>query len=106
MALVIPIQPIPNQLVAATLDGQPTKIAIYQKSTGLYVDVYKNDALVIGGVIALTGVRIIRDSYFGFLGDFLFTNTKPSDASDPVYTGLGDQYLMMYLEAAELPRDD
>lgn len=106
MALIIPLQPIASQLVSATLDGQPAKIAVYQKSTGLYVDVYKNDVLVIGGVLALTGVRIIRDSYFGFLGDFLFTNTKPSDESDPVYTGLGVQYLLMYLEAAELPRDD
>ena len=67
--LIIPIKPQASQQVNVPLAGQPCTINVYQKTTGLYVDLYVNDVLIIGGVIALEANRIVRSAYLGFIGD-------------------------------------
>ena len=69
------------------------------------MDVYVNNALIIGGVICENLNRIVRDAYFGFIGDFMFFDTLTDDngdGSDPYYTGLNSQFLLIYLEVADL----
>lgn len=66
----------------------------------LYLDLYVNDALIIGGVLCLNANVIVRDAYLGFTGDLAFYDTQGT--SDPVSTGLGGRYVLMYLEAADL----
>jgi hypothetical protein len=97
----VPIRPVPNQTLTIQLGGQNCQLNIYQQLYGLFMDVYVNNVLIIGGVICENLNRIVRDSYLGFLGDFTFVDTT-SGESDPGYTGLGSRYLLIYLAESEL----
>ena len=97
MNQTIPINAVPSQALKVVLGGQICTINIYQKSTGLFLDLYVNDALIIGGALCLNGVNIVRDAYLGFVGDLVFSDTQGADA--PVYTGLGSRWLLFYLVA-------
>jgi len=96
----IPLQSVPNQSLSIALAGQNCRINIYQRSTGLYSDLYVDNTLIIGGVICQNLNRIVRDAYLGFIGDLGFFDTQ--GINDPEYTGLGSRYLLIYLEASDL----
>jgi len=98
--LVIPTAAVPSQVLAVTLANQACRINVYQKTTGLYLDLYISDTLILGGVLCENLNRIVRDAYFGFIGDLAFNDTQGTD--DPVYTGLGTRWVLLYLEAADL----
>jgi len=68
---------------------------------GLFIDVFVNNQLIIGGVICENLNRIVRDSYLGFIGDLIFYDTTKG-GNDPDYTGLGSRYLLVYLEQSDL----
>jgi len=105
MPTLIPIIATPNQTMTIPLSGQPCRINVYQKSTGLYVDLYVNDALIIAGIVALNRVKIVRDAYLGFVGDLAFYDTQGDqwgNPQDPDYTGLGTRWLLYYFSPAEL----
>lgn len=97
--LVIPLQPVPAQVLNVTLGNQACTLNVYAKSTGLYIDLYVSNALIIGGVICQNINRIVRDLYLGFVGDLVFNDTQ--GASDPTYDGLGGRYVLLYLSASE-----
>lgn len=97
---VIPLQPVPSQVVTCLLGSQACKIAVSQKNTGMLVDLYVNDALVIGGVIAENVNRIVRSVYLGFIGDIAFIDLQGT--SDPEYTGLGTRYQLVYLSESDI----
>lgn len=99
--LIVPIQATASQNFTVQLGGQVCQIRIYQKTTGLFLDLYVDDKLIVGGVICLNLVRIVRSLYLGFLGDLLFIDNQGTD--DPVFTGLGVRFSLAYLEASELP---
>lgn len=98
--LIVPLQAVPYQVVSVLLAGQSSSIAVYQKSTGMFLDLAVNDVLIIGGVICENLNVIVRDVYFGFIGDLAFVDTQGSD--DPVYTGIGTRWLLGYFSPAEL----
>lgn len=104
--LVVPTAPLPNQVLQVVLGGQACTIRIYQKSTGLYLDLLVNDALVIAGVLCLVGNRLVRSTYLGFIGDLAFFDTQPGasplaegfEPSEVHYSGLGGgRYFLAYL---------
>lgn len=97
---IVPLQAIPNQTVTITLNDQVCQIDVYQKFTGLFVDLYVNSVLIIGGVIAENCNRIVRSLYLGFSGDLAFIDNQGS--TDPVFTGLGGRYSLAYIEPDEL----
>jgi hypothetical protein len=88
---IVPLTEAPYQSVSVQLGGQSCTINVYTKSINVpiappggivtdpeptyenvnpvFVDLYVNDALVIGGVIALNANLIVRNTYFGFRGD-------------------------------------
>ena len=99
--LVIPLQPVSSQVVSVALAGQACTINVRQVSTGLFLDLLVNNALVIGGVICLNENVIVRSAYLGFIGDLAFIDTEGN--GDPVYTGLGSRYILGYFAPAELP---
>ena len=92
---VIPLQPVPRQTLAVTLSGQACRIGVYQKSTGLFLDLAVNGQAVIGGVLCLNLARIVRDAYLGFAGDLVFYDA--AGARDPDSAGLGTRFLLVYL---------
>jgi hypothetical protein len=99
--LVIPLQPLPNQTLQVQVADQACTLNVYQQAYGLYVDVLLDGAVVIAGVIAENLNRIVRNAYLGLAGDFCFLDTQGSD--DPIYTGLGTRWQLLYLAEADLP---
>lgn len=97
MTLIVPLAAVPSQTVTVRLGDQPCALHVYQKSTGVFVDVYVNSALIIGGVAARNGARIVRDAYLGFVGDLAFVDTQGT--SDPQYAGLGSRWILAYVDA-------
>lgn len=94
MDLIVPLTAVPAQTLSIELGGQQCRITVRQKATGLYVDLYVNDALVIGGRIARNLAKLVRSAYLGFTGDLAFYDTHGK--SDPSYTGLGSRFVLLY----------
>lgn len=98
---VVPVQSVANQTFNVAISGQNATLNIYQKLSGLYMDVLVNDAPIISGVICENLNRIVRSLYLGFVGDFVWLDTQ--GASNPSYSELGSRYVLVYLTLADLP---
>lgn len=98
--LIVPLQPVPNQTVTITLNNQVCQINVYQKQQGLFLDLFVNNILIIGGVICQNLNRIVRSLYLGFKGDLAFIDNMGS--TDPYYTGIGQRYSLSYISSDEL----
>lgn len=98
--LEVPLQTLPWQRSSITLADQPCRISVRQRLFGLFFDLYVNDVLLVAGVLCQNDNLLVRSSYLPFLGDLAFTDTQGTD--DPVYTGLGDRWRLLYFEASEL----
>jgi hypothetical protein len=99
--LIIPLQAnIASQVLTVNLSNQQCTIAVYQKRTGLFVDLKVSDSPIVMGVIAHNANLIVRDPALGFIGDLSFFDTEGT--ADPDYTGLGGQFILAYLEPADL----
>ncbi|WP_205954260.1 phage baseplate plug family protein [Pantoea stewartii] len=97
---IITLQPIKAQELTVRLGDQNVTLRIYQRTTGLYVDIGLGDLWIAQGVICINGNRLVRYSYLGFKGDLFFADLKGS--SDPTYDGLGDRYVLFYATADEM----
>lgn len=98
--IVIPINPVPSQTMSVALNGQACQLSIYQKSTGMFMDVYVSGSPVVLGELCHDRCRIVRESYLGLVGDLVFFDTEGK--IDPDYSGLGDRFILGYLTPAEL----
>lgn len=96
----VPVKAVPSQTLTVVLSNQNTQVNCYQKQGALYMDVYVNNAPIIVGVQCENANRIVRSTYLGFIGDFIWQDTQGQ--TDPVYTGLGSRYLLQYLTADDL----
>jgi len=103
MPQVIPIQAVPSQVINVVLNQQQTTLNVYQRGSNMFVDVYSNNVLIIGGVVALNANVIVRNTYLGYLGDFAFYDTYGT-GTDPQYAGLGTQYILVYYLSSELTK--
>jgi hypothetical protein len=99
--MLIPAQPLPNQSMQALLGDQNCTINLAQNAYGLFMTLYVGTETICSNVICQNLNRIVRDAYLGFIGDFIFNDTQGT--SDPVYTGIGSRYQLIYLEAGDLP---
>lgn len=99
---IVPTRDVPNQNLQIQLAEQPCSLNVYQLAYGLFVDVYINGVAepIIAGVLAHNLDRIVRSVYLGFSGDLVFIDMQGSQ--DPIYTGLGTRYLLVYLDEADL----
>ena len=91
---IVPIASIPNQTFNVVLGAQQCTITLYQKSTGLFMDLVANGNQVITAMLCLDRVGLVREAYLGFAGSLAFVDTQ--GYSDPYYTGLGDRYILTY----------
>jgi hypothetical protein len=99
--LQMPLSAVPSQTFAITLAGQNCQLAVYQKTTGIYMDLTVNGKPITTAVRCVEGARLLLDrQYLGFIGDFGVIDTQGN--SDPVYTGLGSRWQLLYLEASDL----
>ncbi|WP_454695595.1 phage baseplate plug family protein [Achromobacter aegrifaciens] len=96
----IPLKPVPAQTLSVVLSGQNCQIAVYQKSTGLYLDLEVDNAPIVTTVLCHDRVRLLRSAYMGFVGDLAFVDTQGH--ADPQYQALGSRFVLAYLEPLEL----
>lgn len=100
MSEIIPLQATPNQTLTVLLENQICRINVYQKAFGLFVDLALGADSKVNAVIAQDRNRMVRYAYLGFAGDLVFFDTQGN--SDPIYTGLGARYQLLYLTPDEL----
>jgi hypothetical protein len=114
----VPTSAVPSQTLSIVLGGQACQIALYSLQTpgdifdtvtatelqgypALYMDLTSNGEPVVSCRICRNAIRMLLDAqYLGFVGDFEFIDTL-SD-TDPIYTGLGSQYQLVYLTPADI----
>ena len=100
---IVPLQAVPNQTLQVQLSAQPCIINLYQTDYALFMDLYVGNSLIACGVICQNLNRIVRSAYRGFVGDLAFVDTQGS--TDPVYTGLGARYQLIYFDEKSLSTD-
>ena len=99
--LSVPLAPVPSQTLSVILGVQNVNLSVYVESTGIYMDVVSNGATIATTRILRDGARVLQDEqYSGFVGDFVMVDTQGE--LDPVYTGLGSRFQLVYLEATDL----
>lgn len=117
--LQIPLSAVPSQTLSIVLDGQSCQIAVYQKqpitdeygvAAGLFFDLIVGGVPIINTARCLDRTRLLLDrQYLGVVGDFMFLDTTATEGGPPTfngappyYTGLGAQFVLLYLEASDL----
>lgn len=100
MTLQIPLLAVPNQVEAVPLDGRSCIIAVNQRSTGLFIDVFMDGEAIVTGVLCEDRNPLVRDYYRGFPGELFFFDTEGS--ADPTYEGLASRYQLIYIEQSEV----
>lgn len=100
MMLIIPLRPVPSQIVTVSLANQTCQIAIQQKRPGLFCTLSVNNTVIIAGVLCENLNRIVRSLYLGFIGDLTFIDNQGTE--DPNFVGLGDRFSLAYLETSDL----
>lgn len=94
MTYEIPLSAVPSQTLAIQLGGKSCRIAVYQKRTGLFVDLSVNDVVVLSGILARDRTWLVRGAHFGFPGDLTFVDRQ--GVSDPAHTGLGSRFALVW----------
>lgn len=97
---VVPVQPLQNQTLQAQLGGQACTINLHQFMYGMFCDVLVAGEPIRSGIVCQNLNRVVRSAYLGFAGDLIFVDTQGT--SDPVYTGLGSRWQLVYLEASDV----
>ena len=96
----IPLQSISSQQLLVTLDGQQCAISVYVKTQCMFFDLAVNGTQVAYAVQCKNLVSLVPTSYLGFSGWLTLVDTQGS--SDPIYTGLGSRWIMLYMDKADL----
>lgn len=109
MPLIVPLTAVPAQTLSVSLNGQGCNISVYaleiDDGEPLFIDLYVGQNLIIGGVLCRNNVFIQQTPYLGFIGDLRFVDTQAGPGvppTDPVYTGLGSRYILVYSTPAEI----
>lgn len=98
--MTIAVLAVPAQTLNVTLAGQICKIDVYQKTTGLYMDLHVLGQPVVLCMLCRDRIELVRHAYLGFIGSLVFCDTQ--GVSDPSYDGLGTRFVFSYLEASDL----
>lgn len=102
--LRIPLQAVPNQTLAVTLDRQSAQIALRQNGDHLYFDLQLGQQYITRTKICRDRQRLLLSSdYKGFVGDFIFIDTQRpvEQAENPFFTGLSERFWLVYLQVGE-----
>lgn len=94
--VLVPLAAQPAQVLKISLSGAVLQIALRQRSTGLYADLWQNETRMFSGGLCQDRTWLVRSAASGLLGDFCFVDTQGTQ--DPVYTELGTRYQLLYRE--------
>lgn len=94
--LIIPLQPKPSQTASVVIDGQLARITVRTLGSLLFFSLEG----VVSTRVCRDRQRLLVDAgYRGFRGDFAFVDQRGT--SDPVFTGLGDRFQLVYFNVGE-----
>jgi hypothetical protein len=94
----VPLAAVPSQTLAIVLNGQNCEITLTTLSTGLFFSLTADGTPICLFTVCRNLARLLLDrGYLGFVGDFVFVDTRGVD--DPDYTGLGTRWLLVYNDA-------
>lgn len=93
-AVTIPLTVAASQSLNVVLNQQLVRLDVYQRSTGLFMDVWQNSVRVVAGAICQNLNPVVHADYLGLGGDFVFVDTQGAD--DPTYDGLGDRFVLTF----------
>lgn len=115
---IVPLAPVPSQQFSAVLGGQAVNFALYLLGAGaaaaLYLDLFANggpiftarEARAYGALPnTVAPFMLAGRHYLGFQGDLLFLDTQAGPnvpTLDPVPSGLGARWQLMYFSQADL----
>ncbi|WP_447876941.1 phage baseplate plug family protein [Serratia fonticola] len=94
--LVIPLVKTASQIMNVNLSGQSCTIKLQQRGGNVYCDLLVGTDPVFTSVICRDRVKLSRQPYLKFSGDFTFIDTQGRE--DPEYSGFGERYIFCYLE--------
>ena len=94
------LQPVPSQQTQVVLNGQSCVISVYVKNQSMFFDLAVNGIQIASAIQCKNLVSLVPTSYLGFTGWLLFYDKQGTD--DPIYTGLGSRWVMLYLTSADL----
>lgn len=94
MSGVIPLTATKSQILNIILGGINIRLDLLQRRSGIFMNVWQNDNLIVSNAICLTNTFIVRAPHLGLPGDFAFFDMQGND--DPDYTGLGLRWLLYY----------
>ena len=97
---IIPLEATASQRLSVVLNGQACQLSVYQRSTGVYLDLYANGQPITLGARCPDRVKLVRQPYLGFSGDIAFLDTQGNQ--DPDYTEFGTRYFLIYLPPDEV----
>ena len=100
----ISLQSVPSQQTQVVLDGQSCGISVYVKNQCMFFDLTVNATQIAYAVQCKNLVSLVPTAYLGFSGYLVIFDTQGTD--DPVYTGLGSRWVMLYLDVADLEAYD
>lgn len=95
----IPIQAISAQRLQVVLDGQNCTLALYTRGGRMYADLDVGSVAVFRGAICRDGADIVQSPSLHFSGSLHFVDTL--GWTDPQYEGLGNRYILLYLQDGE-----
>ena len=96
----IVLQSVPSQQTQVVLDGQSCSISVYVKNQCMFLDLAVNGTQIAYAVQCKNLVSLVPTSYLGFSVRMIFFDTQGTN--DPVYTGLGTRWVLLYLDSADL----
>ena len=98
---IVPLQAVPNQAVLTSLNGQTVQLNVYQKRTGLFMDIFVSNSVVLTGVLCRNTTLMVMDAYLGFVGDLTWLDNQGNN--NPDFTGLDGRYSLVYLLPSDIP---
>ena len=94
MIVEVPLSALPSQELSLVLSNQDVTVRVLTRGDYLYLDDLKDGSAVIQGQLIVTGQNLLPSGLADFIGNFQMVDINGN--SDPVYTGLGTQYRLLY----------
>lgn len=92
--LIIPLAAVASQKLTVLLAGQNCQISVYQKTTGLFLDLAVSNDPIIQCNLCTDRVPMAADEYLGFIGSLQFVDTLGT--TEPYYAEFGTRYFLVY----------
>jgi hypothetical protein len=91
---VIPLAALALQQFSCVLDNQTAQFTLTTTEDGLFADIVYSGVSIAAGRLCLDRTNLNSSPYTGLPQGLFFVDLLGT--SDPVYTGFGTQYLLLY----------